>query len=261
MVYRTIETSTWTDPEIRKLSAHGKLLFVYLVTNDHTHVGGIYYIPPQLMAMETGIPIKAVNTLLDTLAGVGLIAWDTVSDVVWVRKMFDYQGKGERNAIGVANHLRTLHNCCLIPDFLRFYEHRKIPYQIPYTTSAQDSLQEQEQEQEQNSSCTEPDEPASEPPPAVLMFQTNGVGSKTWGLTQAKIDEYVESYPAVSVLDECRKALQWTRDNPRKRKTPGGMASFLNRWLTKAQDGATGNGKAPEAPRDLYEPAKDPDFQ
>ncbi len=152
MVYRTIETSTWTDPVIRKLPANGKLLFLYLITNDHTHVGGIYYLPTQLMSIETGISIKAIDTLLDTLAGVGLIAWDRVSDVVWVKQMFDYQGKGKKMAISVANHLGSLHNCRLIPEFLQFYEHRNIPYRYTIPKKAhQEQEQEQEQEQKQES--------------------------------------------------------------------------------------------------------------
>jgi hypothetical protein len=96
--------------------------------------------------------------------------------------------------------------------------------------------------------------PPSPPEPAVLTFPTVGKGAKAWGLTEAKVKEYSEAYPGVDVLAECKKALQWCRDNPRQQKTPQGMAAFLSRWLSKQQDRssrrgfvAAGHGRRAEA--------------
>lgn len=92
-------------------------------------------------------------------------------------------------------------------------------------------------------SCPEPAEPASGPPVAaakppevVLTFPTVGTGPRSWDLTAPKLAEYREAYPGVDVLAECRKALQWCRDNPSRRKTAGGMPKFLAGWLGRAQD-------------------------
>ena len=88
--------------------------------------------------------------------------------------------------------------------------------------------------------CSDPsgesEPPTEEPSPVVMTFPTVGQHSKTWQLTQAKLDEYREAYPGVDVESECRKALQWCRDNTQKRKTPTGMPRFLGKWLGKAQD-------------------------
>lgn len=109
--------------------------------------------------------------------------------------------------------------------------------------------------------CSEPT--GSEPPatgesaePAVLEFPTVGRGASVWPLTEAKVAEYRESFPGVDVLAECRVAVQWCRDNPTKRKTYRGMAAFLTRWLSQAQDRGGRNGKA--IPRDPP-PARHPD--
>ncbi len=85
--------------------------------------------------------------------------------------------------------------------------------------------------------------------PAVLTFPCVGKGPKTWTLRASKLAEYRESYPALDALAECRKALQWTRDNPKKRKTAGGMAAFLTKWLNKAQN-------APGYPSTFARPAE-----
>jgi hypothetical protein len=79
----------------------------------------------------------------------------------------------------------------------------------------------------------------------VITFPTVGSGPAEWRLRESKVAEYAEAFPGVDVLVQCRKALQWIRDNPTKRKTARGMTSFLGRWLGREQDRgpkAEGNG-------------------
>lgn len=74
---------------------------------------------------------------------------------------------------------------------------------------------------------------AAPPPPAVLEFPCTGAVGASWGLTEAKLDEYRESFPGLDVLAEMRNARQWLLDNPTRRKTFRGMPSFLGAWLRK----------------------------
>lgn len=79
---------------------------------------------------------------------------------------------------------------------------------------------------------------AAKPPPSgppVLTYPTIGTEAKEWHLTEPKLAEYVEAFPALDVLAECRKALQWLRDDPGRRKTPKGMPKFLGGWLGRAK--------------------------
>jgi len=86
--------------------------------------------------------------------------------------------------------------------------------------------------------CAEPPQSGNSAPPepSEFSFDTTGKKSKTWNLPQAKLAEYIAAYPALDVMQEMRAARQWTRDNPAKRKTPGGMLGFLTRWLNTAQN-------------------------
>lgn len=80
---------------------------------------------------------------------------------------------------------------------------------------------------------------------AILAFPVVGKpGGGTWELTEGKVSEYKESYPGLDVLNECRKALQWVRDRPNRRKTPRGMPAFLSSWLGRAQNWARGENRA-----------------
>ena len=87
--------------------------------------------------------------------------------------------------------------------------------------------------------------PQSDSKPAFLIFPTVGNGPKEWGLLPEKVAEYRESFPGVDVEGEARKALQWVKDNPSKRKTAKGMPAFLGRWMARVQDSgrAGGNGR------------------
>ena len=127
--------------------------------------------------------------------------------------------------------------------------------------------------------CSEVDEPPAEPPPAepdeeepettepdspvVLTYPCSGGKGLTYDLTQAKLDEYEEAFPGIDVFTECKKALQWCRDNPRRKKTPTGMPRFLGAWLGKEQNSVrTGNSGSSDWPivRDIVKQQWTPDY-
>jgi len=72
--------------------------------------------------------------------------------------------------------------------------------------------------------------------PILLEIPCVGMGPKTYPITQAFVDDLSAAYPAVDVLAECRKALMWSKANPKMQKTHAGMARFLNQWMSRAQD-------------------------
>lgn len=121
-MYRTIDAAFWSDPKIRQLPSDGRLLLLYLITNPHTHVSGIYYLPKPSIAHETGLSLKVLDTLSNTLSSLGLCRFDSAREVVWVKNMMRYQGTGDRNAMSAAHHItKDLHDTPLILDFLDAY--------------------------------------------------------------------------------------------------------------------------------------------
>lgn len=121
-----------------------------------------------------------------------------------------------------------------------------------------------ENENESNSLDSPNGESSGEPSAVVMEFPVKPGrknGPTVWKLTEAKLAEYRESFPDFDVLTEFRKARQWCKDSPTKRKTPGGMAAFLTRWLSKAnnngggvRDGPVFNGKpAPVLDASIFE--------
>ena len=121
-MYRTIAASFWTDPKVKKLSPNDKLLFLYLITNPHTHVSGIYHLDLKYAATDLGYPMNTLSRSLDTLSSAGLCAYDESTEVIWVKKMMGYQGRGDKNVRSAAHHIREdLHHSVLIREFLTEY--------------------------------------------------------------------------------------------------------------------------------------------
>lgn len=91
-----------------------------------------------------------------------------------------------------------------------------------------------------------PERHKPETEPAVLAFPLAKRG-ETFPVTQSDIDEWQESFPGVDVLQELRHCLQWSRDNPARRKTRAGIRRHITGWLAKQQDRARGQPHMPPA--------------
>ena len=76
-----------------------------------------------------------------------------------------------------------------------------------------------------------------QPEPAIMTFPLAKKG-ETFAVTQPDIGEWQESFPGIDVLLELRHCLQWSRDNPTRRKTRAGIRRHITSWLAKAQDRA-----------------------
>ena len=61
------DTECWDDPWLQKRSPLAKLLFIYLWTNSHRNISGLYIITRKTMINETGLPQKQIDLALKEL--------------------------------------------------------------------------------------------------------------------------------------------------------------------------------------------------
>lgn len=80
MVY--FNSSIWTDPWFRKLSAESKLLFICLWTNDHKNLIVMYPIDIEIMSFETILTMEEVKKCLSELEP--KVKYDKETEIVWV---------------------------------------------------------------------------------------------------------------------------------------------------------------------------------
>lgn len=88
----------------------------------------------------------------------------------------------------------------------------------------------------QSDEITHEPEPDEEPDtePSVITLTLN---DKTeYPIYQSMIDEWIDLYPNVDVMQELRNMKGWCNANPDRRKTKRGILRFINGWLSREQD-------------------------
>ena len=71
--------------------------------------------------------------------------------------------------------------------------------------------------------------------PVVVALPTNRTGID-WPVTERMVSSLAELYPAVDVPQTLREIRGWCDANPTRRKTPQGMARFVNAWMSREQN-------------------------
>ena len=62
---RYINTVFWNDNYVVDLDPSEKLIFIYLITNPHTNISGVYQLPLKTIAVDTGIEKDMCKKILD----------------------------------------------------------------------------------------------------------------------------------------------------------------------------------------------------
>ena len=119
--YRRINLKFWTDLKVRSLDPMDKFVFLYLITNPHSHLSGIYGIPMMYLEHETGLDSNGAKRAIDGLIDQKLIQYDWKYQVVWVVNMLNYQVINDSTMIAVKDQLDSLHECPLIKAFTKRY--------------------------------------------------------------------------------------------------------------------------------------------
>ena len=96
---RMIDTKFWSDGWItNKLNPLDRYLFLYLLTNDHTNLCGIYEIPLRIMSFETGIDKDELNR--EMLKRLEPKAFYLKSEWIWILKFEKYHSKNPKTKKG-----------------------------------------------------------------------------------------------------------------------------------------------------------------
>lgn len=128
--YGKVAHQYWTGDTGKALRTHGRdvqLLGLYLVTNRHATMIGLYYLPLMLVSHETGLSLDEVTSALAHLRDEGYCQYDAAREVMWVREMARFQ-IGERLSAGdkriprIAEMLTEYQSSPLIRAFLARYQ-------------------------------------------------------------------------------------------------------------------------------------------
>lgn len=73
--YRVVNTRFWDDPYVAELNPTEKLVFLYLLTNALTTIGGVYELPLKRAAFDVGLPVKELKSVFEKLERDGKVVW------------------------------------------------------------------------------------------------------------------------------------------------------------------------------------------
>ncbi len=179
--YAKIAPQFWigqTGKVIKQLGIEAQLITLYLITNPHANMLGIYYLPSNFIAHETGIPLEGASKALRSLCEIEFCSYDDQSEYVWVHEMAFYQVseqlKANDNRVkGINEAYESLPNLPFLKDFYDKYKGVLLLEKARENTSPseapckplrsqeqeQEQEKEQEQEQEQKDSIVAPAQP------------------------------------------------------------------------------------------------------
>lgn len=249
--FRKVDPRAWTDERFRKLKSEEKLLALWMLTSVRVNRCGIVLWSPGLASEETGIPASRIDTVCHTVCHTLNWIHDTVSNTVFLARWWRYNRPDNPKALaGALSDLHDLPENGLksslvvaandLPIGMRemYLSHLDTIYHtVSHTVSSQEQEKEKEQEQEQEEDSSEPAKTPPSEPTTPWVFPVNGNPVvPEWSLPLKLYHVLLESYPAVNLDEELRKARAWCEANPKSRKTAGGMSRFLNSWMSRIQN-------------------------
>jgi hypothetical protein len=125
--YCIVNQSFWSDPYTsEELSADGKLVYLYLMTNSAVNIAGIYEISKRRIAFETGVPDEEVGNILRQLGNDGKIVYD--GRVCWLCNFHKYHkwNYSVKTAAGVVKCVNAMPAGIVRDAFVRYFSESEI---------------------------------------------------------------------------------------------------------------------------------------
>lgn len=170
--YAKVAPTFWTGDTGRELARRGfqgVIVGAYLMTSPHANMIGLYYQPLLYMAHETGLGLEGASLGLITCIDVGFCAFDSATEMVWVKEMASWQIAKQLKEVdlrckGIQKEYDSLQANPFLGDFFARYsknfhmtsarENKGLPKPLGKPLLSQEQEQEQEQEQKKELSPT-----------------------------------------------------------------------------------------------------------
>lgn len=124
--YCRIAPTFWTDPDVkRRLDREEKLAALYFFTSPHGNMAGLYYVPLQYAAAETGFSVEQLEGMLKGALS-PFVTYDFETEEILVHRAAKHQVgeqlklKDKRTA-GIVRILADTHSPRLVARFLELY--------------------------------------------------------------------------------------------------------------------------------------------
>lgn len=173
--YGKVSPQFWIGNTGRELKSKGPealIVSMYLLTNPHANMIGMYYLPIIYIAHETGLGVEGASKGLQRAVEAGFCLYDGVAEVVWVEEMAKYQiatslKANDNRCVGIQREYEAQPKNCFLSRFFDKYKdafnltvrRESSPEITRGSEGASEALGSQEQEQEKEQERDNPPNP------------------------------------------------------------------------------------------------------
>lgn len=229
MPNRIIKESICRSEEIDSLSWFEEVLFYRLIVtcDDFGRYDGRAKIIKGSCFPLKDITEKDISKALGRLSEVGLV------------RVYETQGRPYLQLVTWAAHQRIRNQKSKYPGFeedsvLLTFDSKGQQKETSDNKCVRNPIQSESKSESKTNICSEQPVAAEQTEPPVITLTLNT--GEEYPITQSYVNELMELYPAVDVMQELRTMKGWCNSNPRKRKTAGGIQRFINSWISKVQN-------------------------
>lgn len=117
--YIRIASKIWQDDKFRAISDEAKLLYLYILTSQHSNMIGYYLLPKPYVAYDLKWLPEQLNKRFSELLQIGLIKYCDKGDVVLIPNFLKYNTiQNPNQAKGAVNRLKEVPQNTLVDEFL-----------------------------------------------------------------------------------------------------------------------------------------------
>lgn len=114
--YSRVSARYWIDT--KGWGERNQLVGLYLLTNSHSTMEGLYHLPIGYLCADLGLTPKQAHAALKFIGQAGVVSYDPHAEVVFVRKALKHGAPRSENHIkGAMARLRSVPWSCLWHEF------------------------------------------------------------------------------------------------------------------------------------------------
>ena len=261
--YRPLYVRIWKDPDFQEYSSEGKLVFIYLCTNESVTASGIYPITPKTIANETNVDQETVDKLL-TNGSLKNVFYDQENKYIFVKNLRNYNPGGKPDLIceSIKNDHKHSGHSPLWQEFFKAYPEIEplvnpcltvgkplVKGSIPLTLTLKNTgvvKGDNDKPTLMSSDRLNPKkgaQPLSEDEQNLFDILLRCPEVKE--ADAAKLPELLSDYPGVDYNLEFKKFIEWwPGPKPKPAKRPW---ATLRNWLEKVSEEGNGEYSNPDA--------------
>jgi hypothetical protein len=122
-MYTRVESRFWADEKMRAASQEARYLMLYLLTNPHRNMIGLYYLPAAYACYDLGWHEKQFRERFGELLQANVIQYDPTIGVLWIKNYLRHNPLANPNQVKKA--IAMLDEIPKTALYLPFFEHLK----------------------------------------------------------------------------------------------------------------------------------------